>query len=238
MTDQEFFDKIKPYVLDDMRTTGVPACITASQAYIESKHGESGLTVNANNLFGIKGVGTAGTVRMLTTEYYNGVPQKVYANFRKYNNWSESIGDHSAMFLRMKRYQGVLHETNYAKACEFMGKSGYATAPTYGQTLKSCVERFKLYEWDAEVLGTEAKIEPDSKYPTLEKGMKDKDLDKNYIECWQRFLNINGYACGNEDGIFGVNTFYAVRSFQLSKHLIVTGKIDNETWKACLGGKY
>lgn len=49
-TDQSFFAALKPFVLEDMRTSGILSSLTAAQAYIESNKGNSGLTQKANNL--------------------------------------------------------------------------------------------------------------------------------------------------------------------------------------------
>ncbi len=100
---QQFFDKIKPMVIADMQKTGILASLTAAQAFIESSKGNSGLTIKANNLFGIKGDYNGQFVTMLTTEYINGIPQKVNAKLRTYPSWHESITDHSSLFLRASR---------------------------------------------------------------------------------------------------------------------------------------
>ena len=85
-TDKTFFATIKPFVIADMKTNRILASLTASQAFIESNKGNSGLTVKCNNLFGIKGKYNGQSGRFLTTEYYNGVKQRVYADFRKISN--------------------------------------------------------------------------------------------------------------------------------------------------------
>ncbi|MBQ1296211.1 MAG: glycoside hydrolase family 73 protein [Clostridiales bacterium] len=153
-TDKTFLDVLKPYVLQDMKDTGILASLTAAQAFIESNKGNSGLTTKANNLFGIKGEYNGQYVVMPTTEYYNGVKTKVNAKFRKYPSWKESIADHSRLFNNNKRYANLRGCTNYLEACKNVQADGYATSPTYAKTLASTVEKYRLYEWDAEVLGT------------------------------------------------------------------------------------
>lgn len=54
-TANSFLAAIKPYVIEDMKKSGILASLTASQALIESNKGNSGLAVKGNNLFGIKG---------------------------------------------------------------------------------------------------------------------------------------------------------------------------------------
>ena len=68
-------------------------------------------------LFGIKGKYNGQSGRFLTTEYYNGVKQRVYADFRKYPSWQESIADHSSLFNRLERYKNLRGEKNYVTAC-------------------------------------------------------------------------------------------------------------------------
>lgn len=147
---QQFIDKIKPYAIADMKKNGILASLTIAQAIIESNKGNSGLTVQANNLFGIKGSYNGQSVKMWTTEYYNGVKTRVQADFRKYPSWLESINDHSEFLRKYKRYASIIGETDYVKACQKMGASGYATSPTYGQTLLNCINTNKLYLIDQE----------------------------------------------------------------------------------------
>lgn len=228
-SDKSFLAKLKPYVIKDMQDNKILASLTAAQAFIESNKGNSGLAVNANNLFGIKGSYNGQSVTMLTTEYYNGIAHKVYAAFRKYPSWQESIADHSGLFNRMARYKNLRGETSYVKACNNVAADGYATSPTYATTLLNCINKYRLYEWDAEATGKLVQMQPiltaAEYYPMLRKG------DHNqHVLAWQRFLNQNGYACGLEDGIFGTNTELAVKSWQASQGLKADGIIGPKTW--------
>lgn len=152
-TDQTFLAVLKPYVLQDMKDTNILASLTAAQAFIESNKGNSALTQKANNLFGIKGTYQGQSVKMKTTEYYNGVKTSVYADFRKYPNWLESIADHSRLFNTNKRYTNLRGCKDYKQACFSVQQDGYATSPTYATTLIGVIEKYKLYEWDREALG-------------------------------------------------------------------------------------
>lgn len=230
-TAQGFLDKLKPYVIQDMQTTGILASLTASQAFIESNKGNSGLTQKCNNLFGIKGSYNGQSGRFLTTEYYNGTPHKVYANFRKYPSWAESIADHSDLFNRLARYKNLRGETDYVKACNNVKADGYATSPTYATTLLNTINKYKLYEWDAEALGRSIEkqktLSVSDYYPTLKQGSKGE-----HVLCWQRFLNLSGYPCGLEDGIFGKNTRLAVIEYQRDHGLTPDGIIGPKTWNS------
>ena len=228
-TDTSFLVKLKPYVLADMKKTKILASLTAAQAFIESSKGNSGLTVQANNLFGIKGTYNGQSVKMWTTEYYNGVKTRVLADFRKYPSWQESVDDHSDLFNRLARYKNLRGETDYVKACNNVMADGYATSPTYATTLLEKINLFKLYQWDAEVLGTtvteKPALKPGEYYPLLKRGMRNE-----YVLHWQKYLNLSGFFCGNEDGIFGKNTELAVKQYQMSKGLKADGIIGPKTW--------
>ena len=149
MTDREFFNKIKDDVIRDMKQSGILASLTAAQAFIESNHGNSGLTQKANNLFGIKGSYNGSYVIMKTKEYKNGKYVVEDAAFRKYPDWKTSIADHSAMFNRMNIYKNLRGCKDYKTACHNVYKDGYATGPDYDNVLIRCIEKYKLYEWDA-----------------------------------------------------------------------------------------
>lgn len=230
-TAKSFFDTLKPYVLKDMDQTTILASLTAAQGFIESNKGNSGLTQKCNNLFGIKGKYQGQGELFWTTEYYNGVKTRVQAYFRKYPSWQESIADHSSLFNRLARYKNLRGETDYIKACNNVHLDGYATSPTYATTLIETINKYKLYEWDREVLHKVVEfkpaLEPAEYYPLLKQGSKG-----DYVLRWQIFLNSNGFICGLEDGIFGKNTKLAVMEFQDYHGLKVDGIIGPKTWNA------
>lgn len=227
-TDVSFLEKLKPFVLADMKSSGILASLTASQAFIESNKGNSGLTIQANNLFGIKGKYNGNSVKMWTTEYINGAAVRVMADFRSYPSWAESIADHSALFNRLKRYENLRGLTDYVLACKYVKEDGYATSPSYTQTLLTCINKYNLYLWDAEVLGSSPGPTPVKNLPVLKLGSR-----SDYVKAWQNFLNLNGYPCGKADGIFGPNTESAVKAWQ-ADHLDVCGSVDGiigrKTW--------
>ena len=215
-----FLDKFKPYVLKDMQTSGIPASLTTAQAITESSKGNSGLTTKANNLFGIKGSYNGQSVRMLTTEYYNGVKHRVMADFRKYPSWLESINDHSAMFNRMKRYENLRNCQDYEEACMNVQKDGYATAPDYAQTLMKAVKKNKLWLLDYEVL----KNYSPAKLRTVKQG-----ADGGGVYLLQTLLVQNGYKL-DCDGQFGGQTDYCLRAYQIKNGLTADGICGPKTW--------
>lgn len=81
--------------------------------------------------------------------------------------------------------------------------------------------------WDAEVLGTSGGSTHVKALPVLKRGSRGE-----YVKAWQNFLNLNGYACGMADGIFGALTEAAVIDFQIAHDLEPDGIIGRQTWAA------
>lgn len=143
-----FIAKIKDYAIKDMNSTGVLASLTIAQAILESAWGESTLSVKGNNLFGIKkGNWSKEVITLPTKEYIKGQWITVQADFRKYNNWGESIADHSYLLLG-DRYKSVISAKDYKTACYNIAKCGYATDPNYPTLLIELIEQFELYKYD------------------------------------------------------------------------------------------
>lgn len=145
---QDFLAKIGPMAKADMEKTGILASLTIAQAICESGWGLSGLTKVSNNLFGIKGAYNGQSVLYKTQEWDGSKYVEIYDNFKLYPSWAESLADHSAMFLRLSRYQNLIGVTDYRTACRLVKEDGYATSPTYTQTLTNLIESYGLTVWD------------------------------------------------------------------------------------------
>jgi len=141
---QTFLQRIIPLAKADMKKTKILASLTIAQAILESAWGLSGLTLRSNNLFGIKGQG----VNSATFEYINGKRIDIVAGFKAYPDWETSIADHSGLFLRLDRYKNLIGCTDYKQACKNVQADGYATAPTYANSLIKLIEQYKLYQYD------------------------------------------------------------------------------------------
>ena len=55
---------------------------------------------------------------LIQKEVYSGVQYTVKASFRAYNNWVESISDHTKLLISLKRYSNIIGEKNYVQACK------------------------------------------------------------------------------------------------------------------------
>ena len=152
LTRQQFIDKLSPLAIEDMQRTWVPASLTIAQAILESNNGNSTLAKQGNNLFGMKGKGTAGSIRLSTREFKNGEWITTYADFRKYHNWAESVNDHSNLFLNgvswnRDLYRGVIGRDGITASYE-VARAGYATDPDYAQKLVKLITDHQLLKYD------------------------------------------------------------------------------------------
>ncbi|CAM4420721.1 glycoside hydrolase family 73 protein [Paenibacillus typhae] len=177
MTNAEFIARIVPFAVADMQRSHIPASLTIAQAALESGWGNSGLTVKANNLFGIKGSGPAGSIAVRTTEYINGKPVQVTAAFRAYNDWGESVADHSALIIggvswNRNLYSKVIGVDGQTAARE-IAAAGYATDPNYTAKLIQIMDTFNLYQYDEIKEDDEMSAEDRQKLVNLEAELKD-----------------------------------------------------------------
>lgn len=126
--------------------------VTIAQAALESSWGGSGLTTNANALFGIKaGSGWTGkTYNATTHEVINNTTITTSANFRAYDSWGLSIIDHDSFLRNNSRYRKVLEATTPEEACRELQAAGYATDPFYATKLINIIETYNLKKYDTE----------------------------------------------------------------------------------------
>ncbi len=122
--------------------SGIPAEFMVSQAALETGWGRKEI-LHANgstsfNLFGIKaGPNWKGPVaEVWTTEYVNGKPERVKAQFRAYSSYEESFADYARLLQDSPRYAGVMRARGDANAfAANLQKAGYATDPAYAEKL-------------------------------------------------------------------------------------------------------
>ena len=129
--------------------SGIPAAFMIGQAAHESGWGRQEIRnadgSSAKNLFGIKaGAGWNGPVaEITTTEYVDGVAQKVTAKFRAYASYDESFRDYARMLKESPRYaavaaqaaQGAASAASAAGFAQGLQRAGYATDPAYADKL-------------------------------------------------------------------------------------------------------
>lgn len=189
----------------------------------------SGLAKECNNFFGMKWNSTCGTDRKAyKTKEWDKATQsyvEIIAYFRKYDTPEAGIKGYFD-FLSYNRYKPLIGVTDYKKACELIKTCGWATSPTYTQSLIQKVQDLQLYKWDEMAIGDSATVKPKI---TLRKGMKDEQTGDVYVRSWQTFLNTIGFKCPI-NGIFDDETEQAVKDYQKYKGLVSDGIIGPKTW--------
>ena len=165
MSEADIIAKVGPLFTADQKTSGILASVSMAQFILESGYGKSELAQNANNCFGMKKSLSGNTwsgstwdgssvYAKKTQEYENGQYVTITADFRKYPSVEKSIADHSAYLLGAKngsklRYDGLKGCTDYKKAVQIIKDGGYATSPTYVESICNIIERWKLTQYDA-----------------------------------------------------------------------------------------
>ena len=182
-----------------MAATGILASLTIAQAILESGWGKSGLTVQANNLFGIKGTYNGQGVTMKTQEWNGAEYVTVDATFRKYPSWAESVADHSDLFNRLDRYKNLRGLKDYKLACQYVREDGYATDPNYSAKLVSLIETYGLTAWDGGAAAdTPAPAQPAGEVVyTVKAGDTLSAIAAKYGTTYQKIADYNGIANPN-----------------------------------------
>ena len=139
---RDFVNRVWTHAVDAAKAIGIPARFMVGQAALESGWGKHEIKAadgtSSFNVFGIKAGRdwTGPVVEKTTTEYVNGVAQKITAKFRAYASYSESFHDYAKLLRSNPRYAPVLAQAQDAKGfAHGLQRSGYATDPAYADKL-------------------------------------------------------------------------------------------------------
>ncbi|ROP58306.1 flagellar protein FlgJ [Enterobacter sp. BIGb0383] len=130
---------------DIARKSGIPHQLIIAQAALESGWGNRQILTREGkpsfNLFGIKATPDwkGATTEIATTEYINGVAEKVKATFRVYKNYADALSDYAAFLTRNPRYQNVINSPSLEHAAHALQNGGYATDPNYAKKLMNII---------------------------------------------------------------------------------------------------
>ncbi len=143
-----YISKFKEIAMANMKNYGIPASIILAQGILESGAGRGDLAVSANNHFGIK------CHEGWTGESVKHDDDSDQECFRKYNNPSESFKDHALFLTGRPRYSKLFDfsKGDYRAWAKGLRIAGYATDPKYPEKLISYIERYKLHQYDEQVL--------------------------------------------------------------------------------------
>lgn len=109
--------------------------------------------MKANAIFGIKATSSwKGKVYNANTqECYDGSTYtNINACFRAYDSLAESISDYFDLITGLDRYKKAIHTSSPCDCITAIKNSGYATSPTYIDTIMSIINSNNLTKYDVE----------------------------------------------------------------------------------------
>lgn len=153
MEKSEFIPTIAPLVVAENKKRGNPlfSSVVIAQAICESGWGQSTIMMKANAIFGIKATSNwKGKVYNANTqECYDGSTYtNITACFRAYNSLSESISDYFDLITKLERYRKACVSNSPLECITAIKNGGYATSPTYINTIMSIINSNNLTKYD------------------------------------------------------------------------------------------
>lgn len=153
MNKSEFIPTIAPLVVAENNKRGNPlfSSVVIAQAICESGWGQSKIMMKANAIFGIKATSNwKGKVyNAKTQECYDGSTYtNITACFRAYNSLSESISDYFDLITKSERYRKACVSNSPLECITAIKNGGYATSPTYINTIMSIINSNNLTKYD------------------------------------------------------------------------------------------
>jgi flagellum-specific peptidoglycan hydrolase FlgJ len=142
---QNYITRFGEVARTEMKKYDIPASITLAQGLIESNAGDSPLSIENNNHFGMKCFSKSchkGHCSNFTDDSHKDF-------FRKYETAWESFRAHSIM-LGGERYVHLkqLKKSDYKGWANGLQKAGYATDKRYAEKLIHIIEEMELYQFD------------------------------------------------------------------------------------------
>ena len=153
MTKNEFLETVAKLVVKENNRRGKPLfpSVVIAQAICESGWGQSQIMMKANAIFGIKATSNwKGKVYNANTkECYDGATYtNINACFRAYNNLQESISDYFDLITKAERYRKACVANSPLECITAIKNGGYATSPTYINTIMSIINSNNLTKYD------------------------------------------------------------------------------------------
>lgn len=135
MTKEEFLRQAIAAAQASSRASGLPWQITVAQAALESNWGQSQLSRDAHNFFGIKAHGAHDRVAYPTFECVNGKNVRVTAEFARYESMEECFGDRDRLILSLACYAEARAAKHDPEAFARALAKHWATDPKYAEKL-------------------------------------------------------------------------------------------------------
>ena len=141
---EDFFAAYAPLAQEVGKKYDLYPSVILAQAAVESNFGESELSRNYNNYFGIKGKG----VVLPTIEMEGERKMAVEDGFRTYNSARESFYDYGKLIAKANRYAPVREAESAEAYARALHPAGYSTNPRYGDILVQMMKDYNLMIYD------------------------------------------------------------------------------------------
>ena len=165
MTKEEFLAAATRAANACFRANGFPSGITVAQAALESNWGQSRLSRDAHNYFGIKAHGDHARVAYPTLEHVNGRDLRVSAEFARYDSMEECFADRDRLIATAPCYAGTRARGGDPEAFARALAAHWATDPHYADKLLRVYRDNHLNELDSSSPDPAITGSPDSKTP-------------------------------------------------------------------------
>ena len=150
LTTDEYIAIMGPIAQADYSRSGIFASITLAQSMIESGWGKK-TPQDSNNMFGMKCTDDwkPNCVDALTWEFKNGGWVQEMASWKVYDSVEASVADHGLLFEK-ERYvnAGVLTAATPQEQARAIHAAGYATSPSYADSIINQISYYNLEKWD------------------------------------------------------------------------------------------
>ena len=144
---ESFFGTLGP-IAAEYDEYGIYPSVMLAQAALESNFGESQLSLDYHNYFGIKAHGHHRSVRLETIEYYTDSPTTITDNFCVYNNPNDCFNDYAELLTENDNYSDAVGAASPAMAAKALQAGGYATDPNYASKLIQIIKEYNLTRFD------------------------------------------------------------------------------------------
>lgn len=141
---EDFFSAYAPLAREVGKKYDLYPSVILAQAAVESNFGESELSRNYNNYFGIKGKG----VVLPTIEMEGERKMAVEDGFRTYDSARESFYDYGKLIAKAARYEPVREAKSAEAYAMALHPAGYSTNPRYGDILIEVMTVYNLKSYD------------------------------------------------------------------------------------------
>lgn len=141
---EDFFAEFAPLAQEVGKKYELYPSVILAQAAVESNFGESELSKQYNNYFGIKGEG----VVLPTMEMEGETEKMVKDDFRTYGSARESFFDYGKLIAKAPRYEAVRRAESAEAYAKALHPAGYSTNPHYGDILIRTIKAYNLKAYD------------------------------------------------------------------------------------------